>query len=85
MHGLRGALAYGEKSPLCTAQRDGHRAPTPKLEVPYTVVLADMDDGFRLMARLKADTPQGAAVGMAVRVDFEGDTGERRPCFGIVA
>lgn len=61
-----------------------HRAPTPDLadEAPYFVVLADMDDGFRLMARLRKSSRQEISVGQRLTVVFEdAGKGKKVPCF----
>jgi len=64
-----------------------HRAPSADLadQAPYYVVLADMDDGFRLMARLRKSSGQDIAVGSRLTVVFE-ETGKGRkvPCFEAV-
>lgn len=61
-----------------------HRAAAAAFQddVPYVVVLADMDDGFRLMAKVRSGAPDDLAVGDRVRIAFEADPGGGlRPCF----
>ncbi len=50
-----------------------HRAPTKELaaETPYTVVLADMSEGFRVMTRLCKGHAQDVIVGQAVMLLIE--------------
>ncbi|TCT03588.1 Zn-ribbon domain-containing OB-fold protein [Aquabacter spiritensis] len=64
-----------------------HRAPNPDFEadIPYVVVLADMDEGFRLMAKLKSGSIGAVSVGARVAVAFEGQAaGRPRPCFELL-
>lgn len=61
-----------------------HRAPAKEhaVQVPYTVILADMDEGFRLMAKLKKGVEAQAAVGVRVRACMETlEDGRLVPCF----
>lgn len=50
-----------------------HRAPTKELaaEAPYTVVLADMTEGFRIMTRLSRDYVQDVMVGQRIMLLVE--------------
>lgn len=45
-----------------------HRAPSEafRAQVPYTLVLVDADEGFRMLARLRS--PQAVAIGQRVRL-----------------
>ncbi len=54
-----------------------HRAPTPafKADVPYTIVLIDMEEGFRLMANVRNGQDADVAIGREVRIGFR-DSGE---------
>lgn len=63
-----------------------HRAPTADLagEAPYFVVLADMDDGFRFMARLRKGPQQDISVGSRLTVVFEETKDKKIPCFEAV-
>jgi uncharacterized OB-fold protein len=49
------------------------RAPSAafKALVPYTIVLVDMAEGFRLMLNLRGEEPQAASIGARVKVIFE--------------
>lgn len=55
-----------------------HRAPTPayQAETPYALVHATMDEGFRMIARLRTDTPESVAIGQPIRVAYEDATPE---------
>jgi uncharacterized OB-fold protein len=50
-----------------------HRAPSEafKADVPYAVVLVDLDEGFRMMANVVDVAPERVAIGDRVRVVFE--------------
>lgn len=71
----------------CAAHGDGHvfsitrvdRAPTPELKVhaPYTLLLVDMAEGFRVMAHGAA----GLAIGDSVRASFRDFGGRMVPHF----
>ena len=54
------------------------RAPSAafKALVPYVIVLAEMDEGFRLMLNLHAEAPDELIIGARIRVTFEA-TAER--------
>lgn len=62
-----------------------HRAPNPSLaaDVPYTVVLAELDEGFRMMARL-LDSSTMVSIGARVRVVFVSESDRALPCFELV-
>lgn len=64
-----------------------HRAPSKEhaAQVPYTVILADMDEGFRLMAKLREGAVQDATVGARIRACFEAmEDGRHVPCFELL-
>lgn len=50
-----------------------HRPGTPAFadDVPYTIVLVDLDEGVRVLADLVTDDPGDPSVGMPVRVVFD--------------
>ncbi|HEX7781615.1 MAG TPA: OB-fold domain-containing protein [Sphingobium sp.] len=47
-----------------------HHPPIPPYQLPHLVVLADMKEGFRLMAHLADVAPAAVKVGQAVRVEI---------------
>ena len=49
-----------------------HRAPTAafKGEVPYTIALVDLDEGFRMMMNVLDGPPQEVEIGSRVRIVF---------------
>lgn len=66
-----------------------HRAPAAfRDEVPYVVLLVDLDEGVRMMTRLVGDSA-GLAIGARVRVQFgeleqaRDDLSFRRPYFEL--
>lgn len=58
-----------------------HRAPTPAFrdEVPYLIVLVDMDEGFRLMVNLAAGADAPIGIGSRVRIGFRDVEGVALP------
>ena len=50
-------------------------------QLPYTVVLVDLDEGPRMLSRLIGDDRQNAASGDAVEVVFPEIDGQRLPFF----
>jgi hypothetical protein len=50
-------------------------------EEPYDVSLIDLDEGFRMMARVEGLDPQDVRIGMRVRVRFAGDDAAPVPVF----
>jgi uncharacterized OB-fold protein len=46
-----------------------HRAPHPAFATPYLVAIAQLDEGFEMLATLACE-PSRAAIGMRVRVAF---------------
>jgi uncharacterized OB-fold protein len=50
-----------------------HRAPSPafRAEVPYAVVLVDLDEGFRMMGNVLGVEPALVRIGHRVEVVFE--------------
>ena len=64
-----------------------HRAPDPRLsdQVPYVVVLVDLDEGFRMLSRLTSPPSEETPIGSRVRVTFRrGPGGEALPWFEAV-
>ncbi len=60
-----------------------HRAPPAfRDEAPYTVLLVDLDEGFRMMSRLVDAGPDAVAIGDKVTVVFrDGPNGRAAPYF----
>lgn len=58
-----------------------HRAPTEafKALAPYTIVMVDMDEGFRLMVNGAASLLPTLAIGQRVRIGFEEIEGMKLP------
>lgn len=52
-------------------------------EIPYTVVLIDLDEGVRILSRLVGDDRDRAAIGVRVRLDFQTVNGQRLPFFQL--
>ena len=50
-----------------------HRAPSAafRADVPYTIALVDLDEGFRMMANVVGTAPETVAIGDRVRLVFE--------------
>lgn len=50
-----------------------HRAPSPafRQDVPYSLALVDLDEGFRLMLRIRGANHLDARIGDRIRVEFE--------------
>jgi 3-oxo-4,17-pregnadiene-20-carboxyl-CoA hydratase alpha subunit len=48
-----------------------HHPPVPGFEVPFVIGLADMDEGFRLLAGLTVEDHNTLRVGLRVGVEFE--------------
>ena len=42
-------------------------------EAPASVVLVDLDEGFRMMSRIDGPAPQDVRIGLRVRVTFDAD------------
>lgn len=49
-----------------------HRAPTAafKGDVPYIIVLVDMEEGFRLMVNVQGGGATPVTIGQAVKIGF---------------
>ena len=65
-----------------------HQRWLPDLEVPFAVVLVDLDDhpGVRVVGRLRGVAPDDAHIGMTVRAGTEpGPAGSHVPSFEAVA
>ena len=61
-----------------------HRAPDPRLrdQLPYPVVLVDLDEGFRMLSRLVGPNAREVQIGARVKVAFSpGPDGRTLPCF----
>jgi uncharacterized protein len=58
-----------------------HRAPTEAFRAlaPYTIVMVDMDEGFRLMVNCSASLLPTLAIGQRVRIGFEDVDGMKLP------
>lgn len=58
-----------------------HRAPLPvfKGQVPYAIVMVDMDEGFRVMANALPVAQQALAMGAKVSIGFTSDHGMALP------
>lgn len=50
-----------------------HRAPTEafRADIPYVLVLVDLDEGFRMMMNVRECPPSDVVIGMRVGVIFE--------------
>ncbi len=59
-----------------------HRPPAEIFvgSTPYTVALVDLNEGPRLMTNIVGCPPEDVAIGMRVKVDFDGE-GFRVPVF----
>ena len=63
-----------------------HRAPDRRLasEVPYYLALVNLDEGFRMLARLTTPGSETVKIGSRVRVVFgKGPDGESLPWFEL--
>ena len=47
---------------------------------PRSLVLVDLDEGFRMMSRVDGVAPEDVAIGQRVRVRFDGETPVFSPC-----
>jgi uncharacterized OB-fold protein len=47
------------------------RPQTPSFEVPYCVIIVNLDEGYQMVSNLVDYPPDGVAVGMRVEVVFE--------------
>lgn len=52
------------------------RAPTPAYqeEAPYALVHVTMEEGFRMIAKLRTDDPEAVRIGMPVQIVYEDAT-----------
>lgn len=59
---------------------------SPRNATPYTIVILDMDDGFRMMSRLDGDDATAARIADLVRVDIRplSEDGDPLPCATLV-
>ena len=72
-----------------TSKREGtvltfttvYRAPLPvfKSQVPYAIVIVDMDEGFRVMANALPDAQSLLAIDARVRMGFKSEHGMAMP------
>ena len=58
-----------------------YRAPLPafKAQVPYAIVIVDMDEGFRVMANATPQAQSALAIGAKVRMGFTSEHGMAMP------
>jgi len=47
------------------------RAPTPAYEAPYVIAHAEMEEGFRMAARLDGVDPENVRIGQPVTIGYE--------------
>jgi hypothetical protein len=47
-----------------------HRPPRPEFQVPYTVAIVELDEGFHLLTNLVECEPAEVRIGMPVEVTF---------------
>lgn len=59
---------------------------SPRNADPYTVVILDVDDGFRMMSRLDGEDATTAGIGDRVRIDIRPLTedGTPLPCAALI-
>lgn len=69
----RESSGAGEIYTYTTQYRAGH--PSLSDEVPYTVVMVEMAEGYRMMADLQGVEPDAVSIGQAVRAEID-QTGE---------
>ena len=64
-----------------------HRAPTPAFrdELPYLIVLVDMNEGFRVLANVKGGGGTPVAIGQEVRIGFREIEGVALPEAEVLA
>ena len=57
----------------------------PRGEAPFALALVDLDEGFRMMARIDTDAPEAVAIGARVAVAFRplDDGGAPLPVFTL--
>ncbi|MBI1884925.1 MAG: OB-fold domain-containing protein [Chloroflexi bacterium] len=58
-----------------------HHQAHPAFPVPYTVVLAEMDEGPRVIAQLRTPPDGRCEIGMPVRVEWEDHPHQSLPVF----
>jgi len=58
----------------------------PREGMPYNVALIDIDEGFRMMSRVRCTAPEDVRIGMRVRMAVEepGGTEPPYPVFDVV-
>jgi len=47
-----------------------HRPQRPEFDVPYTVAIIELDEGFHMLTNLVDCAPEGIRIGMEVVVEF---------------
>jgi len=62
-----------------------HHQTHPAFAVPYTIVLAEMEEGPRVVAQLRAPERTTVSIGMPVRVEWEDHPEQPLPVFVPVA
>jgi uncharacterized OB-fold protein len=62
------------------------RPPSPAFQddVPYFIVLVDVDEGFRMMSNLPGAEPSKVKIGSRVKVAFEARGEQKIPQFRLV-
>lgn len=59
-----------------------HRPPSPGFEVPYVVVIAELEEGWHMLSNLIGCPPGDVRTGMPIEVAFEAKSDEiTLPCF----
>src|SRR6266508_184717 len=58
-----------------------HHQTHPAFAVPYTIVLAEMEEGPRVVAQLRAPEGTAVSIGMPVRVEWEDHPEQPLPVF----
>ena len=60
-----------------------HRPQQPAFEVPYTVAIVELEEGWHMLSNLVGIEPDEVEIGMALEVSFERKSEEiTLPCFG---
>lgn len=58
-----------------------HRPPRPEFEVPYVIVIVELEEGWHMLSNLLDCDPDAVAVGDPVEVSFETRAGMVLPMF----
>ena len=48
-----------------------HRPPRPEFDVPYTVAIVELDEGFHMLTNLVDCPPEALRIGLPVEVTFQ--------------